>query len=278
VSEDAPWGESIAQRDVVAGIDTSIAHPARMYDYFLGGKNNFPADREAAEANLRILPTSRAMARANRAFLGRAVRHLAAEGFTQFLDLGTGIPGPGNTGETARAVHPDARIVYVDNDPIVAAHSRALLAGADSAATAVVQADVRQPAAILNDPTVRSVLDFDRPIAVLLVAVLHFVRDTEDPLATVRTLMAGVAPGSRLVLTHGTGDFDLERSNAAVKEYDRATAPFVLRSKAEIAEFFDDLSLIDPGLVQIPWWRPDNGVVPQGSEQIWLYGGVGIKG
>jgi hypothetical protein len=248
-----------------------------MYDYFLGGKNNFAADREAAEANLKILPTSRAMARANRAFLGRAVRHLAEEGFTQFLDLGTGIPGPGNTGEVARAVQPTARIVYVDNDPIVSVHSRALLADADPTASAVVQADVRDPKAILEDSAVRSVLDFDRPIAVLLVAVLHFVRDSEDPAGAVRTLMDGVPTGSRLVLTHGTGDFDLERSKAAVKEYDRATAPFVLRSFAEVAEFFDGLDLVDPGLVQIPWWRPEGGAVPEGSEQIWLYGGVGVK-
>ena len=258
-------------------IDTSVAHPARMYDYYLGGKDHYAADREAAEKVLAVLPEGRAMALANRAFLGRAVRFLAAEaGIRQFLDIGTGIPGPGSTGETAHAVAPDARIVYVDNDPIVLTHSRALLAGGRPGLTTVVQADLRAPAEILDHPEVRAVLDFDQPVAVLLVAVLHFIKPAEDPAGIVELIKQRLAPGSYLALSHGTGDFDPDRSEAAIRGYDSATAPFVLRDHKEIAGFFDGLDLVEPGVVQLPWWRPD-GEVPEDSDRIWLYAGVGRK-
>ncbi|ACU74608.1 protein of unknown function DUF574 [Catenulispora acidiphila DSM 44928] len=257
-------------------VDISVAHPARMYDYYLGGKDNYPADRAAAENVLAVLPEGRDMAIANRAFLGRAVRHLADAGIDQFLDIGTGIPGPGNTGQVADAVRPGSRVVYVDNDPIVLAHSRALLARHDPDRTAVVQADLRSPAAILNHHDVRTVLDFTKPIALLLVAVLHFIKEEEDPAAIVAELLAALAPGSYLVISHGTDEFDTSRARAAVRNYDKATAPFVLRSHNQIHAFFDTLKLDAPGLVQLPWWRPD-GEIPPGSEAIWLYGGVGRK-
>jgi hypothetical protein len=248
-----------------------------MYDYYLGGKDNYPADREAAENVLAVLPEARAMARANRAFLGRAVRYLAGAGIRQFLDIGTGIPGPGSTSETAHTVAPDARIVYVDNDPIVLTHTRALLASQAPGLTTVVQADLRRPEEILNHPDVRAVLDFDQPIALLLVAVLHFVKNDEDPVGIVERLKEPLAPGSFLALSHGTGDFDPARSDAAVQGYDKATAPFVVRSHKEVSGFFDGLEPVEPGVVQLPWWRPEGGQVPEGSEKVWLYAGIGRK-
>ncbi|GAA1976011.1 hypothetical protein GCM10009838_40300 [Catenulispora subtropica] len=185
-------------------IETSRPHPARIYDYLLGGKDHFPADREAAEVALSALPELRAMARANRAFLGRTVRYLAESGIDQFLDIGTGIPGPGSTGETARAVNPGARVVHVDYDPIVVAHSTALLAGADPERTAVVRADVREPEALLAHERVRGVLDFGRPVAVLMVALLHFVGEDEDAPGIVARFVRELSPGGAVVISHAT--------------------------------------------------------------------------
>lgn len=272
-----PLGESlVAPGWTPPGIDTTRAHPARMYDYFLGGKDNFPVDREAAEIALKAVPEARAMSRGNRDFLGRAVRHLAEHGFTQFLDLGTGIPGPGNTGEVARAVNPLTSIAYVDNDPSVVAHSRALLAGAAPDLTSVVLADIREPEAILRDDAVRAVLDFDKPIAVLMVAVLHFVKDEEDPAGIVKAFMDAVPAGSHLVISHITRDFEPERAAAGARGYDRATAPIVLRTYAEIEALFDDLDVLEPGVVHVPSWRPD-GEIPAWADQVWGYGGIGRK-
>jgi hypothetical protein len=259
-----------------ANIDTSVAHPARMYDYYLGGKDNYQVDRDAAEEVLAILPEGRAMARANRAFLGRAVRLLAGSGIRQFLDIGTGIPGPGNTNDVAHAVAPDARVVYVDNDPIVLTHASALLARHDPKRTTVIQADLREPESILDHPDVRTVLDFGRPVAVLLIAVLHFVKDQEDPFGAVERIKAQLPSGSYLAVSHGTADFEPDRATSAVQGYDRATAPFVLRRHQDVARFFDGFEMLEPGLVQIPWWRPDGPVEP-GAEGIWIYGGVGRK-
>jgi SAM-dependent methyltransferase len=260
----------------VSEIDTGTAHPARMYDYYLGGHDNYEVDRIAAEEVISIVPAIREMARANRAFLGRAVRFLAAQGVRQFLDIGTGIPGPGNTNEVAQQVAPDARVVYVDNDPIVLAHARALLADHDPEHTTVIRADLRDPEAILDYGLVRSVLDFDQPIGVLLVAVLHFVADRDDPIGIVRTLMSAVPPGSYLVVSHGTGDFNPEAAAAAVRTYDRTGAPIVARSKEQVLEFFADLDVVEPGIVQVPWWRPD-GEVSEEAAAIWWYGVVGRK-
>jgi SAM-dependent methyltransferase len=270
-------------RELLAGgwepgrIDTSVAHPARMYDYYLGGKDNYPVDRDAAEEVLAVLPEGRDMARANRAFLGRAVRFLAAQGIRQFLDIGTGIPGPGNTGDVSREAAPDARVVYVDNDPIVLSHTQSLLAHHDPGHTTVIEADLRKPDSILAHPDVHRVLDFERPVAVLMVAVLHFLRDVDDPAGAVELIKRAIPDGGYLVLSHGTGDFEPDRASFAVQGYNQASAPFVLRSRKQVAGFFDGLDLVDPGLVQIPWWRPD-GEVPEDSDKIWIYGGVGYKG
>jgi trans-aconitate methyltransferase len=257
--------------------DTDVATPARMYDYYLGGKDNFAADRAAAEKVLQNMPKVRAFARANRAFLGRAVRTMAAEGVSQFLDIGIGLPGPGGTVESALAARPDAHIVGVDNDPIVLAHARARPVDAGVGAVTIVPGDLRDPAAVLADPQVRKVLDFDRPIGVMLIAVLHFVSDAEDPYGIVKTLMDAVPAGSYLALTHVTGDFDPQLVAVSAQAYDKSTAKLTVRSAAETAAFYEGLDMLDPGVVVLPRWRPD-GAVPADADDIWMYGVLGRKG
>lgn len=277
MAAEGTWFKSMVPEDAVdlPDIDTSVAHPARMYDYYLGGKTHFAADRKAAEQVLTLLPEGKDMAIANRAFLGRVVRFLTRNGISQFLDIGTGIPSPGSTGEIIHEINPSARVVYVDNDPIVIAHTRALLS--DSGQVGVVHADLRDPEGLLGNPGVRNLLDFGKPIAVLLVAVLHFIRDREEPHRMVRTLRDAMPPGSYLAISHGTQDFNPERAMAATHGYDEATAPFVLRTREEIARFFDGLQTVEPGLVQLPFWRPEDEAVGD-PEKIWIYVGVGRKG
>ncbi|URN13775.1 SAM-dependent methyltransferase [Streptomyces radiopugnans] len=259
-------------------IDTSRPHPARMYDYYLGGSDNYEVDREAAERLMTMAPDVRVSARANRDFLGRAVRTAVGElGIRQIIDVGTGIPTSPNTHELARAAAPDTRVVYVDNDPIVSVHADAKLTGAGNAE--FVLADARKPEAVIEHPAVRALIDFGRPVALLLVAVLHFVRDEEDPAGLVAALGGALPPGSCLVLTHGTPDFhEKQRVEEGTDVYRNATAQVSLRSHAEILSFFDGWDLVDPGLVQLPLWRPD-GPVPEPGElrRVALYGGVGLK-
>ena len=257
-------------------IDTATAHPARMYDYYLGGKDNYQVDRDAAEEVMAIMPQTRMAARANRDFLGRVVRHLTGLGVRQFLDIGTGIPGPGNTGEVAHTLAPDARVVYVDNDPIVLAHAEALLAKADRARTTVIGGDLRDPRAILANPRVRDVLDFTEPIALLLIAVLHFVREDENPYGVVRHLMNAVPAGGYLAMSHATGDFDPASAQEGVRAYTQAGARFVPRTRSQFAAFFDGIELLEPGIVQVPYWHPDEELSPEAAS-VWSYGGVGRK-
>ena len=255
---------------------TDIAHPARVYDYWLGGKENFPADRAAAEAVIAELPDMPLIARENRAFLRRGVRFLAAEaGIRQFLDFGSGLPTQGNVHEIAQQVTPTARILYVDNDPIVLAHGRALLA---SSTTEVIQADLREPATILDHPTTRRLLNLDRPVGVLLSAILHHLRAEEDPAGIVACLRDAVAPGSYVLISHGTADFNTEAATRAAARFAQARTamPYVNRSRAEIARFFEGWELVDPGLVQAPYWRPD-GPLPDYADRITTYAGIGRK-
>lgn len=245
-----------------------------MYDYYLGGKDHFAVDRAVADKVLEILPEGRDMAIANRGFLGRVVRFLASEGITQFLDIGTGIPSPGSTSEVVHGINPDARVVYADNDPIVIAHARALLR--DGGPVSVVHADLREPESLLAAPGVASAFDWQRPVAVLLVAVLHFIRDQEHPERVVEVLKNAMPSGSYLVISHGTQDFNPDRATAAVRGYDQATAPFVLRSRDQVDRFFDGLDMVEPGLVPLPFWRPD-GEAEGDPSKIWLYAGVGRK-
>ena len=258
-------------------IDRTKAHPARIYDYLLGGKDHFDVDRDAAELALAKMPELRAMARANRAFLGRAVRYLAEAGITQFLDIGTGIPGPGNTGEIARAVHPQARVVYVDYDPIVSAHSRALLSAADPTLSAVVQADVREPKTILENGAVHAVLDFDRPVAVLMVAVLHFVSDDEDAHGLAAQFVDALAPVGALVVSHASEGHEVGKFGAAREGWNNATSRLVLRDRAEIEAFFTGTELVDPGVTIIPAWRPDRELTAEDLALDYGHAGVGIK-
>jgi hypothetical protein len=254
-------------------IDTSIAHPARMYDYYLGGKDNFPADHKAAEEVLAAAPSMRLMARENRAFLQRAVRFLAAEaGIRQFLDIGTGLPTQGNVHEIAQSIAQESRVVYVDNDPIVHVHANALLRDSH---TASILADLRDTEAILRHPDTRRLIDFDQPVAILLVAILHFVSDADDPMGILARLRDAVVPGSQLVISHGSGDFDALATSGIARAYSRSTSPGTARSRAEVERLFEGFELVDPGLVQISLWRPD--VEDSPTDGIWLYGGVGRK-
>ena len=261
-----------------AEIDTSKPHPARMYNAYLGGNDNYPADRAAVRQIMRAFREVRAMALANRAFMQRAVRFLGAEaGIRQFIDIGTGIPSAGNVHEVAGRAATDARVVYVDNDPIVHVHANALLTG--SGTTGIVLGDLRDPVAILADPRVQELIDFTRPVALLLVAILHFIKDEEDPAGIVAALRDALPDGSYLVLTHGTQDFHPPGgADTAAAGYKNATAPLVLRTHEQVSAFFDGFDLLEPGLVQAPLWRPDGRRPrPRDLEKIGIYAGVGRK-
>jgi hypothetical protein len=258
------------------GIDVTRPNVARMYDYCLGGKDNFAADRKAIEKVMEVAPGLPAGARANRRFLGRAVRFAASQGIRQFLDLGTGLPSQGNVHEVARQVLPDARVVYVDNDPVVAVHARALLGGDER--SAVVLGDLRYPETVLEDKAVGRLLDFSEPVAVLFVATLHFVADGEDPEGIVRAFTERMADGSYLILTHVTYDGQCPEQVAAAKDvYDSATAPWVFRGREEVLRLFDGFTLVEPGLVRLSQWRPDDREAGATGGD-WAFAGVGLKG
>ncbi|GGX96297.1 hypothetical protein GCM10010358_57540 [Streptomyces minutiscleroticus] len=253
-------------------IDTSRPHPARIYDYLLGGKDNYEVDRQAAERLASVAPEARIGVQANRAFMRRAVRHVVGSGVRQILDIGTGLPTSPNVHEIARETAPDVRVAYVDNDPIVKTHADALLG--DSSATSIVLADLRDPRAVLDHPDVRRVIDFDEPVALLLVAILHFLSEADEPERVVATLRDALPAGSFLVLSHATGDF-ADRSGAQAV-YNDATATMSLRNRAEVERFFDGFDLVEPGLAQVPFWRPDAPPPPRSAE-IGFYGGVARK-
>lgn len=262
---------------VPAGQHADGASIARVYDYLLGGSHNFPPDQEAAEAVLARWPDARMTMRANRAFLGRAVRYLAAEkGIRQFLDIGSGIPTMGNVHEIAQHAAPGARVAYVDNEEVAVLHSRVILDRNENA-TAVL-ADLRRPREILGSPSLLDLLDLSQPVALLLVAVLHFFRDSDDPAALAAELADALAPGSFVVISHGTADGQTAGVTEAMGHYDQTTAPFQPRSHAEVMTFFDGLEMVPPGLVPVPLWRPvqprEAGDQPR---QIAAYGGVGRK-
>ncbi|GGS12509.1 hypothetical protein GCM10010269_59710 [Streptomyces humidus] len=258
-------------------IDTSKPHPARMYDYLLGGKDNYEVDQEAAERFIRTAPEARAAVRANRRFMHRAVRHVVGEGgVRQILDIGTGLPTEPNVHQVARAIAPGTRVAYVDNDPIVSAHSRSLLDDDDDR-TSVVLADLREPRTVLDHPDVRRVIDFDEPVALLLVAVLHFLTEEDDPDAVVATLLDALPAGSHLVLSHATLDVHEQARAEAVNVYRSATASMNPRGHDRVLGFFGDLALAEPGLVLVPDWRPDEPPRPD-VPPIGIYGGVARKG
>jgi O-methyltransferase involved in polyketide biosynthesis len=257
-------------------LDTGVPHIARVYDYWLGGKDNYAADREAAEKVIATAPHVLASVRAQRAFLGRVVRYLVAgAGIGQFLDIGTGLPSASNTHEVARQEAPECRVVYVDNDPIVLTHARALLTSSPEGATAYLDADLRDTGAILQQAA--ATLDFARPVAVMLLGVLHCIPDADDPHSIMARLVAAVPPGSYLVVAHPASDIASEQMARSSRDYnDRAAAPVTMRTHAEVTRFFDGLELVEPGVVQLHRWRPGPGDLdPQ--RELANYGGVGRK-
>jgi hypothetical protein len=236
--------------------DITVAHPARVYDFWLGGKDNYQADREAASVMIEALPNILEGVRANRAFLGRAVRYLAREaGIRQFLDIGTGLPTAENTHEVAQSVAPDARVVYADNDPIVLAHARALLSSSPEGATAYVDADARDTAKILEAAS--GILDFSQPVAVMMLLVLQYVPDSDGPQQIVSQLMDAVAPGSYLTISDTTTDIDTDRLTTGTARLNARLGPAqsTPRPRAEILQYFDGLDFVEPGLVPMPQWR-----------------------
>jgi hypothetical protein len=267
-----------AERPAVE-IDQSKPHPARAYDFYLGGKNHYAVDRDLAGRTMQIWPAVRVAAQENRAFLARVVRYLVAEaGIRQFLDIGTGLPTTDNVHQVAQRIAPDSRIVYADNDPIVLAHARALLTSDPRGATAYIEADLREPEKILNHAATRSTLDFSKPIALMLVAILHFVVDEDRPGEIVRTLVNALPAGSYLVASHITAEHDPDGVYTVERTYRQSGVPAQARTAAEFGRTaFAGLELVDPGVVLISEWRPEREHRPAASEVNW-YGGVAGKG
>lgn len=255
-------------------VDVDRPSAARVYDYFLGGAHNFAVDRQLADMIAGMTPNVGDTMRANRAFLRRVVRFLVGEGITQFLDIGSGIPTVGNVHEVAQLADPRSKVVYVDNDPVAVSHSRAILAGDPRAA--VVQADARDTERILADPATSALLDLGQPVAVLLLGVLHFVPDAGDPAGIVARLRDAVAPGSHVALVNVTHEDQPPEVIEAQKLSGRTGAPIFLRSRAELLAQFDGWSLVEPGLVHLPRWRPDSPLDVDGHpERFGALAGVG---
>jgi hypothetical protein len=250
--------------------DTSVAHQARVYDYLLGGKDNYAADRAVAEATLKVNPDLAPSAHANRAFLGRVIRYLAAEaGIRQFLDIGTGIPTAGNTHQVAQAIAPESRVVYVDYDPIVLAHARALLTSHQAGATEYIDSDLRDTKTILDQAA--RLLDFSQPVAVTLISILHAIPDGDDPYAIVATLLDAVPAGSYLAISHMGSDLmapqALQEMNEVWKR--QSQQQYTPRDRDEVARFFDGTDLVEPGLVRVEEWRPVPGASVERKSIMW---------
>ncbi|WP_157556432.1 SAM-dependent methyltransferase [Herbidospora yilanensis] len=258
-------------------IDPHKPSVARMYDYYLGGKDNFAADREAADEILARMPYVRDFTRENRAFLSRVVRLLAARGIRQFLDIGSGLPTRENTHQVAQAVARDARVVYVDNDPIVLAHGRALLA--KNRNTAVVRADLHDPKGIIDHPEVRALIDFSQPVAIMLLAIVHFVPDDDEASRIVRELRVPMVPGSYLVMSHGhMGEVDDDLQEVVYKTYRQTTSGNITaRTSSQVAAYFEGMELLEPGIVQVGVWRPEiSGLADADPRKAGFFGAVGV--
>jgi O-methyltransferase involved in polyketide biosynthesis len=250
-----------------------MAHPARVYDYWLGGKDNFAADRIAGEATIAAYPAIRASARANRAFLARSVRFLAAEeGIRQFLDIGTGLPTASNTHEVAQSVAPESRIVYVDNDPLVLSHARALLTSSPEGVTAYLDADLRDTDTIIEQAA--DTLDFTRPVAIMLLAILHYVPDLDEAQRIVARLVGAVPSGSYLAISHAASDISPEEMAEMIRRMNEhlAEGNHVGRTREVVAEFFDGLEVLEPGVVKVTQWRAESATQADGPTSLW--GGV----
>ncbi|MBP2475790.1 SAM-dependent methyltransferase [Crossiella equi] len=258
------------------GVDLSKPSAARVYDYYLGGSHNFAVDREMARVAIEDWPDLPRIMQANRAFLRRAVKFCVQVGIRQFLDIGSGIPTVGNVHEVAQELVPDCRVVYVDIDPVAVAHSRIMLGGNDF--SEIVQADLRQPDRVLDAPEVRALLDLTQPVAVMMVAVLHFVPDADDPAGLVRGYLDAVAPGSHLVLSHACTDGMAEQAEFHQKLYRRAGSALTMRTRDQVAGLLAGTELVSPGLVRLPLWRPDPAAPPEGDPTVFAgFAAVGQK-
>ncbi|MFW5417800.1 SAM-dependent methyltransferase [Nocardiopsis sp. CNT-189] len=255
------------------GIDTTVPSPARLYDYYLGGKNNYAVDREMGDRIMQALPETRQSAVANRMFLVRAVEYLCEQGIDQFVDIGSGLPTQDPVHEVARRRHPRARVVYVDHDPAVRVHAEALLAD-DPELTGVVQADMLDPEAIYTHPDLVSRIDLDRPVGLLMLAVLHFVTDDKEPRALLRRHLGFLAPGSHLAITHAESDTHPERAGYASKAYRSTSGNLRVRTQEEIKGLFADVAPVPPGVVHLADWRPRADQPHYTSEQVSGLGGV----
>lgn len=260
MADQRPSGAGTDQEKAPRGVDTGVAHIARVYDYWLGGKDNFAADRYAGEEARTAYPAISQAVWAQRAFLGRAVRYLAAEaGIDQFLDIGTGIPAANNVHEVAQSIAPHCRVVYADNDPVVLSHAAALLKSSREGAIAYIDGDVRDPGTILT--AAARTLDFTRPTAVMLVGVLQFVDDEEDPYAIAAELKRAIAPGSYVTIAHPARDLETAAMAEFARRYNALAAEkATFRSHAEVCRFLDGLQLLEPGVVKLPTWRPDSQI------------------
>ncbi|MFG2725224.1 SAM-dependent methyltransferase [Streptomyces canus] len=260
-------------------VDTDSAHSARIYDYIIGGADHYPADREAGDAMVREWPALPVHMRANRDFMNRAVRHLAEKaGIRQFLDIGTGIPTSPNIHEIAQSVSPDARVVYLDNDPLVLRLSQGLLNGTPEGRTSYIEADMRDPASILEAPELRATLDLRQPVALLVIAIVHFMTDEDDAVGIVRRLLDPLPSGSHLAMSIGTAEFAPDEVGRVAREYAARGMPMRLRTFAEAAEFFTGLDVVEPGIVQVHKWHPDgSGTEVIRDADIAMYGVVGRK-
>ncbi len=257
------------------GIDITVAHSARVYDYWLGGNDNFAADRALGEAMIRAIPALPAMARENRAFLARAVQYLTEEGVRQFLDIGTGIPTAGNVHEIAQEIAPESRVLYVDHDPIVLAHARALMTSTPEGRTEFIQADIRNPEVILSAPELSKTLDLTQPVALMLVAILMYFHDDEGVYDWVAELVDALPSGSYVAITHPTADFNPPAMADAVSAASQAGITLVPRSKSEVERFFAGLELVEPGVVPVSTWHPDT--LNPDPQAAWYWAGVARK-
>lgn len=259
-----------------ADVDLTTPNTARIYDYLLGGKDNYAADREVAERLIEVIPEARMAARENHAFVGRAVRFLARRGLRQFIDVGSKLPARGNVHEVAAEVAPDAAVVFADGDPVVLAHARALLAG--TARTAAVRCDPRRPAALVKDPAVRALIDFDRPVACVLDRVLHFIDDAAEAAEAVRELHDALPAGSHLVFTHITQDPEPESGEDVGQVFKPTAGHFWGRTRAEILDIVGCFDLLEPGLTYTSQWRPDPSAPAVGNpERTFTLAGVGRR-
>ncbi len=278
MAEDLGWMKPGDDRVPSVALRTDVAHPARIYDFLLGGKDNFAADRDASVEITGVWPNLPKSMRANRSFMRRVTHYLAAEqGIRQFLDIGTGLPTSPNLHEVAQAVDPGARVAYVDNDPMVLVHARALLTSTPEGRTTYIDADLHDPQAILNAPNLRATLDLDRPVALSLIAVLQFITDEDEAHAIIDGLMKHLAPGSFLALSTVTADSAPEEVTRGIAAYEARGIPERIRDRAEVELLFGDLELVDPGVCLVHRWHPDAEAEATSDAHVHMHGGVARK-